>query len=268
MERSSDRVLPAAAEGNTGRAGVETCGSPPKPGTAASDRPTTRMSDLELLCRVAAYLAELLFPRPWAPGRSPSWPCRIGRRIHLRLLSVIDRPTGADRAPGAVARPRRPAARPAALFRGQPACPASPPSISCAPAGRSARSSGCCGARLRLWVVAPACGLGWLGAGFLLFLAGRFLVLSEDIDALSLHGPMIVEWVQSGRVALQSHWNYPQCWEYQFVPGFPCCAATCSRSCPACWPSAALLLAVRALAARAAAAGPRRPSCWPSSPAA
>lgn len=105
------------------------------------------------------------------------------------------------------------------------------------------------GSALRLWLAAPAWGLGLLGAAFVFFLAGRFLRLPEDIDALSLHGPLIVEWVQQGRVLLESHWNYPQCWEYQFVPLFLLLRSDILAAVPSLVAIGALLLAMRALAA-------------------
>lgn len=107
----------------------------------------------------------------------------------------------------------------------------------------------------RLWVGAPAWGLGWIGALFLLYLARRFFFLPRDVDALTLHGPLIVEWIESGRVALASFWNYPQCWEYQFVPAFLLLRSEVLVAIPALLAVIALALAVRELAARLALGG-------------
>ncbi len=73
------------------------------------------------------------------------------------------------------------------------------------------------GQQLRLWsrprLIAPAAAL-WL-----LVLCHNSLLI-DDIDSLSLHGPWIVEMVQSGRLLLQTQFNYPLLWEFQFVPVF------------------------------------------------
>lgn len=106
------------------------------------------------------------------------------------------------------------------------------------------------GRALRLLVAGPAWGLGWLTAFALLFLASRFLALPHDIDALSIHGPQIVESFQSGRVSLGSHWNYPQVWEYQFVPGFLLLRGDLLAILPGLVGLGTLFLAVRELAAR------------------
>lgn len=107
----------------------------------------------------------------------------------------------------------------------------------------------------RLFIQAPAGGLGWLGAVFLLYLAKRFFFLPLDIDALTLHGPMIAEWISNGRVSLGSSWNYPQLWEYQFVPSFLLLRSDVLVAIPGLLAVLALVLAVRELAARLALGG-------------
>lgn len=107
----------------------------------------------------------------------------------------------------------------------------------------------------RLWLVAPPWGVGWLGALCLLYLAKRCLFLPRDIDALTLHGPMIAEWVSTGHVALSSSWNYPQCWEYQFVPAFLLLRSDTLVAIPSLLAAVAIALAVRELAARLALGG-------------
>ena len=107
----------------------------------------------------------------------------------------------------------------------------------------------------RLWLVAPAWGLGWLGALCLLYLAKRCLFLPRDIDALTLHGPMIAEWIGAGRIALSSYWNYPQCWEYQFVPAFLLLRSDVLVAIPSLLAAVAIALAVRELATRLALGG-------------
>lgn len=106
------------------------------------------------------------------------------------------------------------------------------------------------GRGLRLLVGGPSWGLGWLVALSLLYLAGHFLALPQDIDALSIHGPQIVEWYQSGGVSLGSHWNYPQVWEYQFVPVFLLLRGDLLAVLPGLLSIGALFLAGRELAAR------------------
>lgn len=103
---------------------------------------------------------------------------------------------------------------------------------------------------LLVLVAAPSRGLGWLGGLLLFFLASQLLALPHDIDALSLHGPLIVEWVQAGRVTLESHWNYPQAWEYQQAPVFLLLGSDLLVAIPALLAVAALFLAVRELASR------------------
>ena len=107
----------------------------------------------------------------------------------------------------------------------------------------------------RLWIWAPPWALGWLGLLGLLYLAKRSFVLPRDIDALTLHGPMIVEWISAGRVSLGSFWNYPQCWEYQFVPSFLLLRSDVLVAIPGFLGVVALLLAVRELAARLSLGG-------------
>lgn len=63
----------------------------------------------------------------------------------------------------------------------------------------------------------PRGGAGWVAAAALAVLVLR-AGLVEGLDSLSIQGPMIVEWLQHGRVSLLSYWNYPQVWEYQAVP--------------------------------------------------
>ena len=71
--------------------------------------------------------------------------------------------------------------------------------------------------QLRLWsrpwyIAAPA-------ALWLLLLCHNSLLV-RGIDSLSLHGPWIVTMVQSGRLLLETQYNYPLLWEFQFVPIF------------------------------------------------
>lgn len=103
---------------------------------------------------------------------------------------------------------------------------------------------------LRVWIVAPRFAVGWLAAGLLLVLAQNLLALPQNMDALSLHGPLVVEWIQSGRVALESHWNYPQVWEYQFAANFLLTGSDLLAIVPGALALIALLLAVRELAQR------------------
>ena len=70
--------------------------------------------------------------------------------------------------------------------------------------------------QVRLWIWATPFGLGLLGAGIIGFLAIR-CSLVEGVDSLSIHGPMIVEWLQTAKIPLLWHYNYPLCWEYQFA---------------------------------------------------
>lgn len=76
----------------------------------------------------------------------------------------------------------------------------------------------CC-RTVRLWVEMTPYWLGYFGAGMLLFLTYHVALVS-GIDSQSIHGPMVVDWIQQGKIMLHSHWNYPQCWEYQYVPNF------------------------------------------------
>ena len=102
----------------------------------------------------------------------------------------------------------------------------------------------------RAWVVAPRFAVGWLAAGLVLVLAQNLFALPQNMDALSLHGPLVVEWIQSGRVALESHWNYPQVWEYQFAANFLLTGSDVLAIVPGLLVVAALLLALRELAQR------------------
>jgi hypothetical protein len=102
----------------------------------------------------------------------------------------------------------------------------------------------------RLWFAAPGLAAGWLALLFLLFLAQRYLALPRDVDALSLHAPPIVAWIQSGVVTFGSEWNYPLVWEYQFAPGFLLLRSDALVVLPALLGIATLLLAVRELASR------------------
>lgn len=106
------------------------------------------------------------------------------------------------------------------------------------------------GRGLRLWVLAPRFAAGWLAFVGLLYLAQNQLSLPENMDALSLHGPLVVEWIQSGNVPLESHWNYPQVWEYQFAALFLLTGSDLLAIVPGLLALSALLLAVRELAQR------------------
>lgn len=101
---------------------------------------------------------------------------------------------------------------------------------------------------VRAWVMAPAWGLGAVSVGLVVALAARRLALPADIDALTMHGPLIVEWVQHGVVPLSWHWNYPQSWEYQFVPAFLLLHSDALTVLPAAGGAAAFWLAWRELA--------------------
>ena len=68
-----------------------------------------------------------------------------------------------------------------------------------------------------LWLPRAPLGAGYLCFGFLLYLCFRNSLVS-GIDSLSIHGPLIVGWVQKHAVELTWRWNYPLCWEYQFAP--------------------------------------------------
>ncbi len=70
--------------------------------------------------------------------------------------------------------------------------------------------------QVRLWLWATPFGLGLLGAGIMGFMALR-CSLVEGVDSLSIHGPMIAEWLQTAEIPLLWHYNYPLCWEYQFT---------------------------------------------------
>lgn len=101
---------------------------------------------------------------------------------------------------------------------------------------------------LRLWLASPGWLLGPLTLALLALLGDAFFALPRDVDALSMHGPLIAEWVASGRVGLDSRWNYPQCWEYQFVPGYLLLRSDALVIVPGLSALAALLLALRELA--------------------
>lgn len=62
-------------------------------------------------------------------------------------------------------------------------------------------------------------GIGYVAVMAVSVLA-HVVAVVNGTDTLSLHGPAVVEWIQSGRVTLGSFWNYPLCWEYQYVPNF------------------------------------------------
>ncbi len=102
----------------------------------------------------------------------------------------------------------------------------------------------------RLWLAAPGWGLGPLTLVLLAMLGDAFFALPRDVDALAMHGPLIAEWVQTGRVGFDSRWNYPLCWEYQFVPSFLLLRSDALAIVPGLMAVTGLLLALRELARR------------------
>lgn len=113
------------------------------------------------------------------------------------------------------------------------------------------------GRAFRLWVLAPRWGTGFLALLFLIFLAKTLFALPQGVDALTLHGPMVVQWVKDGTVTLESRWNYPQSWEYQFAANFLLAGSDLLALLPGVFCLLALLLAVHELAARFAIRGYR-----------
>lgn len=107
----------------------------------------------------------------------------------------------------------------------------------------------------RVWVLAPRFGMGFLALFFFVFLAKTLFALPQGVDALTLHGPMVVQWIQDGAVTLESRWNYPQVWEYQFAANFLLADSDLLAVLPGGLCLLALLLAVRELAARLALRG-------------
>lgn len=111
------------------------------------------------------------------------------------------------------------------------------------------------GRAFRVWILAPRFGTGFLALFFFIFLAKTLFALPQGVDALTLHGPMVVQWVQNGAVTLESRWNYPQVWEYQFAANFLLAGSDLLAVLPGAFCLLALLLAVRELAARLALRG-------------
>jgi len=105
-----------------------------------------------------------------------------------------------------------------------------------------------CGRTASLWLTRAPFGLGFLGGAMLIFLAWH-AALVDGIDSLSYYGPLAVDWVQRGEVTLLSHWNYPQCWEYQFVPGFLLLSSDIMALAPRLLAVLALMLVIRELGA-------------------
>lgn len=106
------------------------------------------------------------------------------------------------------------------------------------------------GEAFRLWLVAPGWVLGPLTLVVLALLGDAFFALPRDVDALAMHGPLIAEWVGSGRVGFDSRWSYPLVWEYQFVPGYLLLRSDALVLVPGLSALAGLLLALRELARR------------------
>ena len=73
--------------------------------------------------------------------------------------------------------------------------------------------------QVELWLPASPYGLGWLGLAVLVYMTFR-CGLVEGVDSMSIHGPMIVEWLQAESIHLLWRYNYPLCWEYQFAANF------------------------------------------------
>lgn len=71
----------------------------------------------------------------------------------------------------------------------------------------------------RSWIVRTPYGLGWAAVAVLAVLAYQS-ALVEDMDSLSIHGPLVVGWIQDASIDLQWFWNYPLTWEFQIVPNF------------------------------------------------
>ena len=103
---------------------------------------------------------------------------------------------------------------------------------------------------LHLWLDNTPLGLGYLGAVSLLALAYRFFAYVQGIDSLSIHGPLVVRWIQSGRIELATRWNYPLCWEYQYVPNFMLLRSDVLVVVPSLLQIVVLLLLVREAASR------------------
>ncbi len=107
----------------------------------------------------------------------------------------------------------------------------------------------------RQLILAPGWVVGGLTVFLLVYFSMRFYNLPRDVDALTIHGPLIAEWVQAGRVTFFSEWNYPQCWEYQFVPGFLLLRSDALAIVPGFLGAFCLFLALRELAAGLGAGG-------------
>ncbi|MCP3961803.1 MAG: hypothetical protein GY719_28505 [bacterium] len=102
----------------------------------------------------------------------------------------------------------------------------------------------------RLWLHRTPLGLGFVSAVGFLFLATRRFAYVAGIDSLTIHGPLVAGWIQTGRVTLTSHWNYPQCWEYQYAPNFLLLRSDVLVIIPSVLQVGVLLLLVREVATR------------------
>ncbi len=101
----------------------------------------------------------------------------------------------------------------------------------------------------RLWVTRTPNGLGYASAVTLLILSWHGSVVI-GYDSMSNHGPLIVGWIQEGAISLTSYYNYPQCWEYQFVPNFLFMGSDVLLIVPRLAAAVVLLLLLRELGAR------------------
>lgn len=97
---------------------------------------------------------------------------------------------------------------------------------------------------VRLWLWSTPFGLGGLGFGIVGFLALR-CSLVEGVDSLSIHGPMIVEWLQTQHIPLLWHFNYPLCWEYQFTANMLLMGSDILVVLPRIWIALTLLLMLK-----------------------
>ncbi len=97
--------------------------------------------------------------------------------------------------------------------------------------------------RSRPRLVAPAAAL------FLLFLL-YCVLLVDGTDSLTLHGPWIVEMIQSGRLLLSTQYNYPLLWECQYVPAFMILGSDVLAVVPRALMALLMLLLVHAAARR------------------
>ena len=101
-----------------------------------------------------------------------------------------------------------------------------------------------------LWLNKTPYGLGYVGATGLLALAYQSFAYVKGIDSLSIHGPLVVRWIQSGWIDLETRWHYPLCWEYQYAPNFLFLRSDVLVVIPSLLQVVVLLLLVREIASR------------------